>query len=181
MGLEEDYPGYPWPGHNFTGGNTIIVGDSHTWFAGGGTQYPRWDTDSSPGRSSNPAYAILSQWLRSRHERVCFDIATNDVDDPATLRMNLRRVLDLIGKQRKLILVTSYRPDNGSAAVNRVIRDFASGRPRVSICNWLGQVNAHPEYIADEPGEGIWPDGIHFTPAGYEARTSLVKEAIRDA
>jgi hypothetical protein len=163
--------------HHFTGGNVLVVGDSHTWLGGAGAQYPRYDTDCWPGRTSSTGYAVLGDWLRGRHNKVVFDLATNDYSSPALLRDNLRRVWDRIGSERRLILATSHYPFGLTAAVNTVLKDFAAGKHRVKLVRWNEYVQQNLGVVALPPIS----DGIHFTGPGYGIRTQMIKDAVAAA
>jgi hypothetical protein len=172
------------PYHNFVGGSTILIGDSHTALTPlvtGTIQYPKYDVNADPGRNSTVAYAMLAQYLRPRHTKVIFDIATNDWADPATFRYNLGRVWNLIGRDRALVLVTSFYPWDIVAPINKAIREFAATKTRVEVCQWSTTVWGNLGLVADALGEGPWPDGIHFTYAGYGTRAGMVKTATRNA
>lgn len=159
--------------HHFTGGSIFDLGDSHTWLAGGGTQYPVWDTNCRPGRDSTAAVEVLAEWLRPRHKEVVFDLATNDHDDPVTFRANLRQVWSLLGPDRELLLVTTHSEKFSTYAINQEIRDFVALHPnRSEFLNWAAWARDHPNAMSD--------DGVHFTAAGYESRTTLVKAAVAD-
>src|SRR5215213_9970360 len=78
--------------------HVLDVGDSHTWLTQGCCPYgPAWEVDAVPGRNSTEALAVLRSRLRGRHDEVVFDLATNDAQDPASLRRNLNAVWHAIG------------------------------------------------------------------------------------
>ena len=79
-----------------------------------------------------------------------------------------------IGTRRDLTLVTSYVPhDPGSAKpVNAVLGRFAARHPRRVVLVQLDDAaRAHPEWDGG--------DGIHLNAAGYEARKSMLRSAVR--
>lgn len=153
---------------DFPRGATLLVGDSHT-FIPGCDSYPGWDVDAHAGRNSTEGLGTVRANLASRHSTVVFDLATNDVADPATFRSNLRELWGVIG-QRDLVLVTSYIPGGVAKPVNDHIRDFALAHPqRVEVVDWAAWARGR---------EGIFTDGLHFTDAAYERRVAMVRASV---
>lgn len=159
------------------GGKVLAIGDSHTWLAGAGAQYPRWDVDSMPGRTSSEGLPILRNKIRGRHETILFDLGTNDFSDPAAFRANLDRLWEIIDG-RELVLVTSWAIRNsqiqtGVAAVNDEIRRFAAGHPRrSSVVEWGRTARDNPRLFD--------PDGVHFTTEGYRLRTQEIRAGVHE-
>jgi acetyl esterase/lipase len=157
---------------DIVGGDTFLVGDSHTWLSGCGAAYPSWDVDALPGRASTEGLAVTTSSLRARHRRVVFDLATNDRRDPAALAANLRALWDVLGRDRSLLLVSSYAAPRDTGPVNTVLRDFVAAHPRRSdVAPWASYVREHPDVLS--------ADGVHFTSAGYLARVAIVRTALR--
>jgi hypothetical protein len=155
--------------HDFDNGRVLDVGDSHTWYAG--CDYGSWDTDAQQGRTSSTALPVVDRWLRPRHAKVVFDIATNDVFDAGLFRDNLRTLWAMIG-DRKLVLVTTCA-DATLPSVNDVIVSFVENHPqRSAYVPWGEYACQHPELFG--------PDGVHFTPEGYEQRVAMVKQKVRE-
>ena len=158
---------------DIVGGDTFLVGDSHTWLSGCGTAYPSWDVDALPGRASTDGLSVTASSLRARHRRVVFDLATNDRGDPAALAANLRALWDVLGPDRSLLLVSSYTGPRDTGPVNTVLRDFVTSHPhRSDVAPWARYVREHPDILS--------ADGVHFTPAGYSARVAMVKTALHE-
>lgn len=157
-------------------GPVYINGDSHTWLGGLGTQYPEWDTDACPGRKSTEALNITTNMLRGRHELVVFDIATNDADQPLVMKENLRLLWDVIGPDRKLVLVNSWFPQfglNRAQSVNNVLANFVTNHPvRSRLVDWATPASQHPEWLSD--------DGVHFTTTGYQVRTYMITHTVNN-
>lgn len=152
--------------------HVLDVGDSHTWLAG--AHPPAWQVDARPGRNSTKGLSVLRARLRGRHDEVVFDLATNDRGQVNAFRSNVNAVWDEIGAQRDLTLVTTYVPyDPGSAdGVNGVLERFSARHPqRVELVEWEDAARARPEWDGG--------DGVHFNTAGYEARKSMIREAVR--
>lgn len=159
---------------SLNGGGTLVIGDSHTWLAGAGRQYPEWDSDCRAGRASSEGLRVLTNLLRPRHHSVVFDIATNDYLDPMTYRRNLQRVRQLVG-DRQLILVTAWRVDTPGATkgideIDRVVRHFARTHSRTVQVDFARKLRRDPDLIG--------PDGVHYTLRGYEDRTRTIRQAV---
>lgn len=158
---------------SINGGKVLVVGDSHTWLAGAGRQYPRWDTDARPGRNSAEGLAVAEKLLRRRHKLVLFDLATNDYQDPAGLRANLRSLWSQIGS-RRLMLVTCWAEVFSCGPVNRAINGFVRRHPRrAKVIRWSRAARENPAWMS--------ADGGHFTAEGYAARTRAILRAVRTA
>ena len=162
-------PAAAYTSHDFNGSKTLLVGDSHTWIAVNFLSglYPAWDIDAQPSRTSTGGLEVIDAYLRPRHQRVIFDLATNDYAQPTKLRANLRALWQDLG-DRTLALVTSYRRDgNEIGPVNRVLRRFADNRRRATLVNWRAEAKQHPSYLS--------ADLIHFTPEGYKRRVQIIR------
>lgn len=157
-------------------GHVLVVGDSHTWFAGSGRQYPRWDTSCQPGRDTRAGLAYLDRYLKERHRKVIFDLGTNDWENVARFRKNVKRARERIGR-RDLYLVTtatSNPVEADPAAVNRIdafMRRYAGNLKRVHLIDWQPEAEAHPRWFL--------ADGVHFTSKGYAERTELIVDSVR--
>jgi hypothetical protein len=154
----------------------LVVGDSLTYLYGWGCDlFPdRWDVNAKVGRNAAEGAEVLRGSLRNRYRRVIFDLGTNDADDPAGYRSDLRDAFDLIG-DRPMTLVTVWTDRTGldPAAINRQIEGFASAHPqRVSVVDWGQYLKAHPELLA--------PDGVHLTSEGYELRRGMLVDQVRE-
>jgi hypothetical protein len=166
--------GTPQPGsyHRFVGSRVLLIGNSHTWLSQPARRYSRYDVDAVCGRGSEQAYEALDRYLRRRHRKVVFDIATNDCPEPVELRKNLRRAWARIGKG-KLVLVSAWRIVGASCApVNRILRRFHRSHPRrTALVPWARYAKRKPGIFLD--------DGVHFTAEGYRERARMVKGTTR--
>jgi lysophospholipase L1-like esterase len=159
-----------WRSHS---GHVLVIGDSHTWFAGAGRQYPRWDTSCRPGRDSGEGLRYLRAYIKRRHRQVIFDLGTNDWPRVSRFKQNVRKALRAVGR-RDLYLVTAatWNPvsvDGGSIdRIDAFIRRLSQRRRRVHLIDWEAQAR-HRWFLED---------GVHFTDEGYAMRTRLIKAAL---
>ena len=159
---------------SFPGGPVLVVGDSHTWMAGAGRQYPEWDTDCRAGRTTSEGLAVVAASLEERHGVVVFDQATNDGYIPPQQHwaelLELRR---LVG-ERQLVLVSSWRLDVSLENVVANQRRLAAENPgSTSVADWADFVVHHGQYFAS--------DQLHFTDDAMPIRTGIVWAAARAA
>ena len=159
---------------NFPGGPVLVVGDSHTWMAGAGKQYPDWDTDCRAGRTTAEGLGVVADSLESRHRVVVFDQATNDGLVPAERHwQELTELRALLGR-RQLVLVSSWRLDVSLEHVVANQRRLATQEPATtSVADWADFVSSHRQYFAD--------DHLHFTDEAMPIRTGIVWAAVRAA
>lgn len=158
--------------HDFDGGRVLLVGDSHSYISGC-TAYGGWDADATIGRTSSQGLWVAGLYLAPRHDRLVFDLATNDLSNPAQFRDNLRILWGSLLGERDLTLVTSYVPVNGTnmaKPVNDEIRAFCDAHPqRASVVDWAGYARSH----------GFVPaDYVHFGPSEYAQRVDLIRGAV---
>lgn len=145
-------------------GRVLVVGDS----LGVGTapslrrRLGGVGADVEVGRGSAEGVRVLDQRLRDRHGAVVFDLGTND-PTAGDLRRSLRQASNIVGN-RELYLSTVNGPD--AAAKNRLLTRFARRHD-----------NVHLIRAAQKVGTG--PDGIHYSPQGYDQRAQLYSRAIR--
>ncbi len=157
--------------HRFVGGRVLLVGDSHTWASQRSQRYSRYDVDARCGRGSKEAYAALDRYLKRRHRKVVFDIASNDCQVPLEFQRNLRRVWMRIQK-RSLVLVTARPINDACVSVNRILkRVHRSHSRRTALVPWARYAKRHPKVYLE--------DGIHFSARGYAERARMVQQATR--
>ena len=152
----------------------LVVGDSHTWMAGAGHQFPEWDTDCRAGRTTAEGLEVVAGNLADRHEVVVFDMATNDGDVPPGEHRSQLAELRRIAGRRQLVLVTCWRLDVSLEHVVGNQRGMAADDPAsTSVADWAAFVAKRPELFAS--------DRVHFTDEALIARTGIVRTAVRSA
>jgi len=142
-----------------------------------------------PLRQLLPAWAITSDVLKNRTTAVgvaiidrqpslpdtlVVELGTNDSpDQSARFAGSVRHVLQLAGPDRCVVWVNIHRPPyNGVsyAGFNRVLDQIAATSDNLAVVDWNGMVNSGRAQVAG--------DGVHATPAGYEARATAIAHAL---
>lgn len=141
----------------------LAIGDSVMLGAGHALARRGFEVDAREGRFMYHALRILRR--RHRHRRmprvVVIAIGTNA---PARYR-ELRRALRLVGRRRRLALVTPKRSWRGIGG--GPIRRLAHRHPRrVRVVDWVSFSAPHPRWF--------YGDGTHLRPRGARAYARLV-------
>jgi hypothetical protein len=142
-----------------------------------------------PLRQLLPTWAIASDVLKNRTTSVgvaildrqpslpgslVVELGTNDSpDQSARFAGYVRHVLQLAGPKRCVVWVNIHRPPyNGVsyAGFNRVLAQIAGASSNLAVVDWNGMVNAGQAQVAG--------DGVHATPAGYQARAAAIAQAL---
>jgi lysophospholipase L1-like esterase len=129
-----------------------------------------------------PNGATVAQQLVSGGYRGCWILAlgTNDAADVAAgsevgLKTRISRMMSIIGKQHVMwvnVLTLGNAPQYyGNAGMQEWNRDLLAAchtYPQMRVFDWAA--HAKPQWFI--------PDGVHYTTAGYEARTRLIAHAL---
>jgi lysophospholipase L1-like esterase len=112
--------------------------------------------------------------LTSRPTVLALSLFTND--DPratAALAAAVQRSVALVGRHGCAVWATIVRPPYQGvsyAAANATLRRLAAQYGgAVLLVPWAEEVARHPGWVA--------PDGVHGTPAGYQARAQMYAQA----
>jgi MYXO-CTERM domain-containing protein len=143
-----------------------------------------------PLRQLLPTWAITSDVLKNRTTAVgvaiidrqqslpgalVVELGTNDSpDQSAQFAGYVRHVLQLAGPDRCVVWVNIHRPPfNGVsyAGFNRALDQIAATSDNLAVVDWNGMVNSGQAQVAG--------DGVHATPAGYEARATAIAQALQ--
>jgi lysophospholipase L1-like esterase len=143
-----------------------------------------------PLRQLLPAWAITSDVLKNRTTAVgvaiidrqqslpgalVVELGTNDSpDQSAQFAGYVRHVLELAGPDRCVVWVNIHRPPyNGVsyAGFNRALDQIAATSNNLAVIDWNGMVHSSQARVAG--------DGVHATPAGYEARATAIAQALQ--
>ena len=85
----------------------------------------------------------------------------------------LDSILDYLGPDRRLVLVTGYGPARTTwiPPANEALHAFAQDHPdQVAVADWQAAVSGHPDLLVD--------DQVHPQPAGAELYAQTVTDAI---
>jgi lysophospholipase L1-like esterase len=137
---------------------------------------PGWSvtTDALKSRPTSAGVAIIDRQPALPGSLVV-ELGTNDSpDQSARFAGYVRHVLALAGPSRCVVWVNVHRPPyNGVsyAGFNRALDQIAASSSNLAVVDWNGMVDSG---AADVAG-----DGVHSTPAGYEARAAAIAQALQ--
>lgn len=156
-----------------TGDQVTAVGDSVMLASAQAllNRYPGILIDAQVSRSGRSASDVLQQLAVTGQLRpyVVVALGTNDYFGRGTLD----RVVDIVGPERHLILVTAFAPRSWIGGVNQDIRAFAAAHPGVVVGAWDEAIATRTELLA--------ADGIHPSAAGAEVFADVVADALAQA
>ena len=128
--------------------------------------------DDELGRPTADRRRALKAKGASLAPYVVISLGTNDpVDTVDAFRASVAEVLRLAGPSRCVVWVTIHRDGDAYEPFNEVLRAEASGNRNLRLVEWTSMIRAHPDFLA--------ADGIHATPAGYQARARAIVDALR--
>jgi hypothetical protein len=137
---------------------------------------PGWSvtTDALKSRPTSVGVAIIDR-QSSLPDFLVVELGTNDSpDQSARFAGYVRHVLELAGPSRCVVWVNVHRPPfNGVsyAGFNRALDQIAATSSNLAVVDWNGMVNAGQAEVAG--------DGVHSTPAGYQARATAIAQALQ--
>ena len=149
-------------------GDSVMLGANQALLAelpGRGYEVPALDARVS--RPFREGAGIVGSWLDAGFlGTVVIHLGNNGPIDPGALDV----LLDRLGDERAVALVTVRLPRAWEAEVNDTIRRVASERANVIVVDW----NGHSQ------GQGGWfySDGIHLRPDGAAAYARLIADAL---
>jgi hypothetical protein len=84
----------------------------------------------------------------------------------------LEEVINMIGKNRKVILINTRVPRPWCPVVNQTLEDVAKEYPNTSVIDWFSASKNHDEYFVD--------DGVHLTSEGADVFASLIEKKLNE-
>lgn len=158
-----------------TGENVTVIGDSVTLASALALQekLPQISIDADVSRSIIAGTQILRDQIAAGTCRpyVVLGLTTNTMLVPE----QLEEVLELVGPDRRLILVTGFGParDDWIFDSNEVIHEFVKAHPeRVAIADWAGAIEPHTEHLAS--------DFVHPDQDGGAIYAQVIKAALEE-
>ena len=156
----------------FTGAEVTVIGDSVTVAAAPSLEasLPGISINAEVSRSVYAAVPTL-QDLDAAGARPCVVVALATNGPIETDQLD--SILDYLGPDRRLVLVTGYGPARTTwiPPANEVIHAFAQDHPdQVAVADWQAAVSGHPDLLVD--------DQVHPQPAGTELYAQTVTDAI---
>ncbi|OMH24145.1 hypothetical protein BKD30_09650 [Tersicoccus phoenicis] len=155
------------------GDDVTVIGDSVTVASTAALErdLPGAVIDASVGRSMNDAADVAGRLAgKGRLNRtVVVGLATNADFSGA----RVRELLDVLGPDRRLVLVTGFAPDRvyWTSEANRALREAVTDDPRITVADWQTAISAHADWLAS--------DGIHPTPRGQQLYADVIARAVR--
>ena len=130
--------------------------------------FPGIAIDAAVSRHMTSAEDLVAGELATGALRrvVLLALGTNSGFDPAVLP----RLLDLIGPDRQLVLVTAQAPRDWIAGNNQAMRDFAQRMRAVELADWYSAIQPHLDVLAS--------DDVHPGPTGAAIYTQAVLDAL---
>lgn len=139
-----------------TGDEVTAVGDSVMLASAKAllSEFPGISVDAAVSRSMWAAPTILGKLERAGKLRpyVVLALGTNG---PVSAQP-MQEALDIVGPDRRLILVDAYAPRSWINGVNHDLRAFAAKHDNVVIADWSGAIGDHVDLLA---GDRIHPGG----------------------
>ncbi|NLM21171.1 MAG: acetyltransferase [Peptococcaceae bacterium] len=146
-------------------GDSVMVGTE----AGLKELLPGILVDAEVGRQMYQAPEVI-QRLSSQgqlREYVVVELGTNG---PFTDEQ-LKKVLDLLGPDKRIILVNTRVPRPWEGQVNQTLAKIVVDYPNAKLVDWYAASSGHDEYF--------YNDGVHLNPDGTKAYASLIAQAIK--
>lgn len=123
--------------------------------------------DAVVGRQSQDAGSLLATFGNALPTNVIVNLGANG---PFTL-YHCRQIVEAVGVQRHLYLLTVKVPRAWEQQSNRAIHECAATYPqRVTLVDWNVVANRHPTWFGQ--------DGFHLDAAGAQAYAKLIATAL---
>ncbi|MGG2024904.1 acyltransferase family protein [Gottfriedia sp. S16(2024)] len=130
--------------------------------------YPSLSVNAKIGRQFTEASAIIQQAksTNSLGNTVVIELGTNG---PFTVKQ-MSSLIELIGKDRKILFVNTRVPRPWESFVNKTLREGSSKYPNTRVVDWYSASANHNSYFS--------PDGVHLKPNGAKVFATLLINAI---
>ncbi|PEC51874.1 acetyltransferase [Bacillus sp. AFS077874] len=130
--------------------------------------YSSLSVNAKIGRQFTEASAIIQQAknTNSLGNIVVIELGTNG---PFTVKQ-MSSLIELIGKDRKILFVNTRVPRPWESIVNKTLREVSSNYPNTRVVDWHSASANHNSYFS--------PDGVHLKPDGAKVFASLLINAI---
>lgn len=147
----------------------FAVGDSVMLGAKWALQQRGFEVDADKSRQAGAGPSVIRKQGSGLQSAVVVHLGTNGVFPVETCD----RLVDQVGPNRTLFLVTVKVPRSWERSNNRTIRDCATRFNNVQIVEWNLQASEHSEWLYD--------DGVHLRPDGARAFARLIAQAVRQS
>jgi hypothetical protein len=157
--------------HRITGDQVVAIGDSVMAASALALAdaMPGIDIDAKPDREMPAGLAILRHLAAAGRLRpvLVLGLGTNYL----VTASQLRQVMQILGPDRKLVLINTYVPDSWSRQVNATDAAFAAAHPSIVLANWYDTIR-NRMYL-------LWPDHIHPEIPGTKVYAHMVARAVQ--
>lgn len=145
-------------------GDSVTVGASDNLAAA----FPQATIDADIGRQPYEIFARVRerQSAGQLDQGVVIQAGTNG----AISEDDLRSLLDGLRDRRRVVLLTSYGPNDWQRSSNAAIHDVAAAYPNVRVADFAALAAGHGEYVVE--------DGVHLTKEGLAVFGQVVSEAL---
>jgi hypothetical protein len=125
--------------------------------------------DAKPDREMPAGLDIVRALARNGRLRsvVVIGLGTNYIVTTA----QLQELMQLIGPQRKLVLINTYVPDGWSKQVNATEAAFIRQHPGITLADWFDTIK-NRLYL-------LWPDQVHPQMPGTVVYARMVYQAVQ--
>jgi hypothetical protein len=125
--------------------------------------------DAKPDRQMPAGLTIVRNLAQTGRLRpvVVVGLGTNYIITTA----QLNQLMQLLGPQRKLVLINTYVPDSWSKQVNATIAAYLHGHPNIVLADWFDTIK-NRMYL-------LWPDQIHPELPGTYVYARMVDRAVQ--
>jgi peptidoglycan/LPS O-acetylase OafA/YrhL len=133
--------------------------------------FPNISVDGKVSRQMRDAYDIVNQLKNSNRlgNIVIIELGTNGPFPDKTLTS----LIDLIGSDRKILLVNVRVPRPWESLVNKTLVEVAKKYSHTTVVDWYATSANHNEYFVS--------DGVHLKPAGSKAFAAMIESAVQKA
>ena len=157
--------------HKVTGDEVVAIGDSVMAASALALAdaMPGIYIDAKPDREMPAGLAILRHLAATGRLRpvLVLGLGTNYI----VTASQLSQVLQILGPDRKLVLINTYVPDSWSKQVNATDAAFARQHPSIVLANWYTTIE-NRMYL-------LWPDHIHPEIPGTKVYARMVYRAVQ--
>ncbi|SFI05537.1 MULTISPECIES: acyltransferase family protein [unclassified Bacillus (in: firmicutes)] len=131
--------------------------------------FPNIRIDAKIGRQMSEATSAVDRMKKegALGECVIIGLGTNG----AFTTEQITSLIQLIGNERKVVLINTRVPRPWESLVNKKLEEIASNFSNVTLVDWYSASAGKQEYFE--------PDGVHLTKAGAEVYSSLIVKSIK--
>ena len=159
-------------------GNVLVVGDSLEVLSAPYLEHYLPSVDLTinvvGGYSSIQIFELFEASYDPSHSVIVFDAGTNDNPAyPEILASNLQAVAETVGDRCMVVpTIHGFTVDGvDSSGKNRVVRNFAAGRPGTQVPDWANVVATRPDLMQS--------DNLHPTVEGADYRAQIIAQGVK--